>query len=179
VLVGLAAWTFGMAQRRSALGKHAWTGFALAGVTAALAVATIAAAPYDAPPSTGNVAIAAGIPSEPWSPERVGALRAAGKPVFVDFTAAWCVTCQVNEQTALNTGEAVKAFQRTGAVYLKADWTNRDNAIAKALADQGRVGVPLYLVYGKDGGAPQVLPQLLTSGLVAQALDAAARSPHP
>jgi thiol:disulfide interchange protein len=52
----------------------------------------------------------------------------------------------------------VKAFQRTGAVYLKADWTNRDDAIAKALADQGRVGVPLYLVYGTDGGAPKVLP---------------------
>ncbi|HXQ17056.1 MAG TPA: thioredoxin family protein [Caulobacteraceae bacterium] len=179
VLVGLAAWIFGMAQRRSALGKRAWSGFAIAGVSAALAVAAIAAAPYDAPPSSGNVAIAAGIPSEPWSPERVAALRAAGKPVFVDFTAAWCVTCQVNEQTALNTAEAVKAFQRTGAIYLKADWTNRDAAIAKALADQGRVGVPLYLVYGKDGGAPQVLPQLLTSGLVATALDTAAKSPHP
>ncbi len=179
VLVALAAWIFGMAQRRSALGKRAWAGFAIAGVTAALAVAAVAAAPYDPPPSTANVAIAAGIPSEPWSPERVAALRAAGKPVFVDFTAAWCVTCQVNEQTALNTAEAVRAFQRTGAVYLKADWTNRDNAIAKALADQGRVGVPLYLVYGKDGGAPQVLPQLLTSGLVATALDTAAKSPHP
>jgi thiol:disulfide interchange protein len=179
VLVGLAAWIFGAAQRRSASGKRARTVFALAGVTAALAVAAVAAAPYDAPPSTGNVAVAAGIPSEPWSPERVATLRAAGKPVFVDFTAAWCVTCQVNEQTALNTSEAVKAFQRTGAVYLKADWTNRDNAIAKALADQGRVGVPLYLVYGKDGGAPQVLPQLLTSGLVASALDDAAKSPHP
>jgi thiol:disulfide interchange protein len=179
VLVGLAAWIFGAAQRRSASGKRARTVFALAGVSAALAVAAIAAAPYDGPPSSGNVAIAAGIPSEPWSPERVASLRAAGKPVFVDFTAAWCVTCQVNEQTALNTAEAVRAFQRTGAIYLKADWTNRDNAIAKALADQGRVGVPLYLVYGKDGGAPQVLPQLLTSGLVAEALDTAAKSPHP
>jgi len=178
VLVGLAAWIFGAAQRRSASGKRARTVFALAGVSAVLAVAAIAAAPYDPPPSTGNVAIAAGIPSEAWSPERVASLRAVGKPVFVDFTAAWCVTCQVNEQTALNTAEAVKAFQRTGAIYLKADWTNRDSAIAKALADQGRVGVPLYLVYGKDGGAPQVLPQLLTSGLVADALDTAAKPPH-
>ena len=177
VLVGLAAWIFGAAQRRSASGKRARTVFALAGVSAALAVAAVAAAPYDAPPSTGNVAVAAGIPSEPWSPERVASLRAGRKPVFVDFTAAWCVTCQVNEQTALNTSEAVKAFQRTGAVYLKADWTNRDNAIAKALADQGRVGVPLYLVYGTDGGAPKVLPQLLTSGLVAAALDAADAKP--
>jgi thiol:disulfide interchange protein len=177
VLVGLAAWIFGAAQRRSASGKGARIVFALAGGSAVLALAAIAAAPYDAPPQAGNVAIAAGIPSEPWSPERVASLRAAGKPVFVDFTAAWCVTCQVNEQTALNTAEAVRAFQRTGAIYLKADWTNRDAAIAKALADQGRVGVPLYLVYGKDQGAPQVLPQLLTSGLVADALDAAARPP--
>ncbi len=178
VLVGLAAWLFGIAQRRSALGQRAWTGFAAAGLAGALAVGAVAAAPYAAPPSTGAVAIAAGIPSEPWSPERVASLRSAGKVVFVDFTAAWCVTCQVNEQTAINTAEAVKAFQRTGAVYLKADWTNRDAAIAKALADQGRVGVPLYLVYGAGDGAPKVLPQLLTSGMVAAALDAA-RSPHP
>ena len=179
VLVGLAAWIFGAAQRRSAAGRKARNVFALAGLAGVLAVAVVAAAPYGAPPqaSGASVAIAAGIPSEPWSPDRVVALRAQGKPVFVDFTAAWCVTCQVNEQTALNTAEAVKAFQHTGAVYLKADWTNRDNAIAKALADQGRVGVPLYLVYGTDGGAPKVLPQLLTSGLVAAALDAAAVRP--
>ena len=63
-------------------------------------------------------------------------------------------------------------------MLLTADWTNRDAAIAKALADQGRVGVPLYLVYGRDGGAPQVLPQLLTSGLVADALDTAAKAPR-
>jgi len=179
VLVGLAAWIFGAAQRRSASGRKARAVFALAGVAAALAVAAVAAAPYGPPAqaSGASVAVAAGIPSEPWSPDRVVTLRAQGKPVFVDFTAAWCVTCQVNEQTALNTAEAVKAFQRTGAVYLKADWTNRDNAIAKALADQGRVGVPLYLVYGAGGGAPKVLPQLLTSGLVAAALDAAAVRP--
>jgi thiol:disulfide interchange protein DsbD len=180
VLVGLAAWIFGAAQRRSASGRKARTVFALAGVAGALAVTAVAAAPYGPPAQAAgaSVAVAAGIPSEAWSPERVVALRAQGKPVFVDFTAAWCVTCQVNEQTALNTAEAVKAFQRSGAVYLKADWTNRDNAIAKALADQGRVGVPLYLVYGTDGGAPKVLPQLLTSGLVAAALDAAAVRPQ-
>ena len=96
--------------------------------------------------------------------------------MFVDFTAAWCVTCQVNEKVALDTQEAAAAFRRTGAVYLRADWTNRDGAIAKALSDEGRAGVPLYLVYGAGGGAPKVLPQLLTSGLVARALDEAARA---
>ncbi|HEX3916467.1 MAG TPA: thioredoxin family protein [Caulobacteraceae bacterium] len=175
VLVGLAAWIFGAAQRRSANGQHARVVFGLSGAAVAAAVAVLVLAPFGPAPDAANasVAVAAGIPSEPWSPERVAALRAEGKPVFVDFTAAWCVTCQFNEQVALNTKEAVAAFQRTGAVYLKADWTNRDNAIAKALADQGRVGVPLYLVYGTDGGPPKVLPQLLTSGLVAAALDAA------
>jgi thiol:disulfide interchange protein DsbD len=154
VLVGLAAWIFGAAQRRAASGAKARGVFALAGVATALAVAVLAIAPFGPPPPTAGagVAIAAGVPSEPWSPERVAALRAQGKPVFVDFTAAWCITCQVNEQVAINTGEAIRAFQRTGAVYLKADWTNRDAAIAKALADQGRVGVPLYLVYAQ--GAP-------------------------
>jgi thiol:disulfide interchange protein len=177
VLVALAAWIFGAAQRRAASGLKARSVFALAGLSVGLAIGALVAAPFGPPPqaSTASVSIAAGIPSEAWSPERLAALRAQGKPVFVDFTAAWCVTCQFNEQVALNTTEAVKAFQRTGAVYLKADWTNRDGAIAKALADEGRVGVPLYLVYGADGGAPKVLPQLLTSGLVAEALDSAAK----
>jgi thiol:disulfide interchange protein DsbD len=178
VLVGLAAWIFGAAQRRSAAGGAARGVFALSAVTVAVAVMLLAIASYGPPPAAAStsVAVAQGVPSEPWSPERLAALRAENKPVFVDFTAAWCVTCQFNEQAAINTAEAVKAFQRTGAIYLKADWTNRDAAIAKALADQGRVGVPLYLVYGADGGAPKVLPQLLTSGLVAKALDAAATS---
>ena len=175
VLVGLAAWIFGAAQRRAASGAGARGVFALSGVAVALAVAVLALAPFGPAPQTAaaGAVVAAGVPSEPWSPERVAALRAAGKPVFVDFTAAWCVTCQVNEQVAINTAEAIHAFQRTGAVYLKADWTNRDAAIAKALADQGRVGVPLYLVYAPGDGAPKVLPQLLTSGMVAQALDQA------
>jgi thiol:disulfide interchange protein len=111
------------------------------------------------------------VPFEAWSPQRLAELRAQGRPAFVNFTAAWCVTCQVNEQVALSTQEVAGAFQRTGAVYLKADWTNRDAAIARELEAHGRAGVPLYLYYPAGGAEPRVLPQLLTPGLGVEALE--------
>ncbi|MDB5457717.1 MAG: thiol:disulfide interchange protein, partial [Caulobacter sp.] len=117
-----------------------------------------------------------GLAAEVWSPERVAALRAEGRPVMVDFTAAWCVTCQVNEKVALSGAGVAKTFAATKAVYLKADWTNRDAKIAAALAEHGRAGVPLYLVYPAKGGAPAVLPQLLTEGMVIEAIEKAAAS---
>lgn len=104
--------------------------------------------------------------SETWSPERIEALRAEGRPIFVNFTAAWCVTCKVNELAALSSQRVADAFGRAGVAYLKADWTNRDEAIANALAAHGRAGVPLYLYYPPAGGAPVVLPQLLSEDLI-------------
>jgi thiol:disulfide interchange protein DsbD len=80
----------------------------------------------------------------------------------------------VNERAAFSTGEVAQAFRRSGAAYLVADWTNHSAAIAQALEAQGRVGVPLYLVYGAGGAEPKTLPQLLTPGIVAGALDQAA-----
>jgi thiol:disulfide interchange protein DsbD len=105
----------------------------------------------------------------------VAAARAAGHPALVNFTAAWCVTCQVNERVAFASPQVAQAFKRAGAVYLVGDWTNRDAAIGEALQRQGRIGVPLYLLYDAKGDPPQVLPQLLTPGAVASALDRAAR----
>jgi thiol:disulfide interchange protein DsbD len=109
---------------------------------------------------------------EPWSPERVAELRADGRAVFVNFTADWCVTCQVNERTSLSSQRIAAAFAAGEVVYLKADWTNRDATIAAALAEHGRDGVPLYLFYpaGEPGAAPIVLPQVLTEGTVLQAV---------
>jgi thiol:disulfide interchange protein DsbD len=173
VMLGLAAWLYGAAQHRRARGADAASFTVLAALAMLLSLVFVAAGHY-APPARGSVETSAGdLTSQPWSPEKLAALRAQGTPVLVNFTAAWCVTCQVNERVTFASGEVVRAFKRSGAVYLVADWTNRDGAIAKALADQGRIGVPLYLIYGVDGGPPQVLPQLLTPALVAAALDRA------
>ena len=95
--------------------------------------------------------------------------------MLVNYTAAWCVSCQVNDRVALSTRGVAEALDRNNAVYLKADWTRRDAGIAAELASFGRAGVPLYLVYGADGGDPAILPAILTEGLVVKALDAAGK----
>jgi thiol:disulfide interchange protein DsbD len=113
-----------------------------------------------------------------WSPERVAALQAEGRPVFVNFTAAWCITCLANERVALSRQEVKDAFAELKVTYLKADWTNRNSQIAMALAEQGRAGVPLYLFYpGRQGAQPEVLPQLLTPDTVVTAARRAAGKP--
>ena len=96
--------------------------------------------------------------------------------MFVNFTAAWCVTCQVNERVALSGHRVARAFARDGVTYLVGDWTKRDADIAQALAAQGRAGVPLYLMYGAGGREAVVLPQILTEGTVVAAADRAARN---
>ena len=113
---------------------------------------------------------------EPYSPERLAELRAEGRPVFVNYTAAWCISCQVNDRVALSTRAVAAAMRNNNIAYLKADWTKRDPVIAAELARYGRAGVPLYLVYGAGGGEPAILPAILTEGVVVRALDAAAKA---
>ena len=103
----------------------------------------------------------------------VAALQAEGRPVFVNLTAAWCITCKVNEQLVLRTGPVQAAFAARNLAYLKGDWTNGDPAIGALLREHGREGVPLYLVYPAGGGGPVLLPQVLTEGIVLRALEAA------
>jgi thiol:disulfide interchange protein DsbD len=105
-----------------------------------------------------------------WSSDRVAQLRQEGRAVLVNFTAAWCITCKVNEQVALATDSVRNALAARDIAYLKADWTRRDAAITAELQRHGRSGVPLYLLYPPGDGAPQVLPQLLTEGLVLKAV---------
>ena len=110
-----------------------------------------------------------------WSPETVENLVADGEAVFVNFTAAWCVTCLANERVAFSDASVQQYMADYGIVYLEADWTRRDPVIAAELARFGRSGVPLYLYYPRAGGTPVVLPQLLTPGLLLEHLKEAER----
>ncbi|MCC6195596.1 MAG: thioredoxin family protein [Burkholderiales bacterium] len=108
-------------------------------------------------------------PWQPFTPTRVSELTAANKPVFIDFTAAWCVTCQVNKRLVLNDGEVKKAFAERGVELVRADWTRRDPAITQALAALGRQGVPVYVLY-RPGKEPLLLPEVLQRQTVLDAL---------
>ncbi len=169
VLGGLLLLTFGLWLReRTRLLSPGWRRWgailslaALAG-TLALGMATDRLVA----PTNGTGAVRSGsLPSEPYSPERLAQARAEGRPVFVNMTAAWCITCLVNERVALSTAEVAQAFSESGILYLKGDWTNRDPSITAYLAAHGRNGVPLYVFY-PPGGEPKILPQILTPDLV-------------
>ena len=111
-----------------------------------------------------------------FTPERLQAELEQGHSVFVDFTAAWCLTCKFNEANVLESAEVRDAFQRHATVKLKADWTNGDPAITKLLQKFGRPGVPLYVLYPGKNEEPIVFPEVLTKGMVLEKLQTAARS---
>lgn len=108
--------------------------------------------------------------ADAWSPQAVENALKAGKPVFVDFTASWCVTCQANKIAVLDREDIREAFKQHGVVFLVADWTNQNPDITQALESFGRSGVPLYILYSPDGKTT-VLPELLTKNIVIEALD--------
>lgn len=113
---------------------------------------------------------------QPYSPTQLAAYRAQGKPVFVDFSAAWCLSCQVNERVVLDRPDIDEAFRKYGVITMRADWTNHDDTITEALKQLGRSGVPTYALYsGGSDTAPTLLPEVLTPGIVLDALKQA----HP
>ncbi|MDZ4761889.1 MAG: protein-disulfide reductase DsbD family protein [Alphaproteobacteria bacterium] len=143
-------------------------------ILAALLGPAVAAGSLVAPASQAGGLVAAEAGSEAWSPQRVAELRAENRVIFVDFTARWCATCQVNKKLAIDSNAVRKAFAEYNVAFLIADWTNRDSVIAAALAEHDRAGVPLYLVYPASGDDPLVLPQMLSPGLLVKAFKDAA-----
>jgi thiol:disulfide interchange protein DsbD len=161
VLIAMGAWMYGRAEHAPGMWR--------AVVAVILAAAGLAVAwPNTSASGPGASAqVKAGeIPWEPWSPERVAELILQGRPVFVDFTAAWCVTCQVNKRVALNNEAVVKAFADRGIVALKADWTRQDPRITATLSRLGRNAVPVYALYLPGNAQPLLLPEVLTPALV-------------
>jgi thiol:disulfide interchange protein/DsbC/DsbD-like thiol-disulfide interchange protein len=168
VLVGFAAWVFGTTQTSGMWPRRFGQAAAVVSMLAALAVLSgISEVPV------GGLAEAGGSSrAEAFTPERLAALRSAGKPVFVNMTAAWCVTCLVNERVAIGTEQVRKAFAADDVTYLRGDWTRQDPAITAFLRQNGRDGVPLYVFFPGGGGQPEVLPQILTEGTVLRLLRA-------
>ena len=157
VLISMGAWMIGQASG----------GLWRAGAALMVAIGLIAAWPGNETAVSTGASKADGW--APWSTTEIAALNAAGTPVFVDFTAAWCVTCQVNKKVVLESRAVSAAFKAKSVKLMRADWTRRDPAITRALAEFGRNGVPVYVLYA-PGKAPVLLPEILSERIVVGAL---------
>jgi thiol:disulfide interchange protein len=160
LLLGLAAALI-LAAALWWLGRRATRSVLPLGVAGAAIVAALFFIPTVAPTSAASQGLPLG--AEAFSEARLATLRKEGRPVFVYFTADWCITCKVNEKGALSSGEVERAFGQKKVAVLVGDWTRGEASIGRFLAQHGRSGVPLYLYY-EPGRAPEILPQLLTSG---------------
>jgi thiol:disulfide interchange protein len=176
VVLAFALWVF------ASFGARRWSG-GIARVAAAALVLAVGAWAWPALQSAEDSHRSeAATPSptagawQPWSPQAFARVRSEGKPVFVDFTAAWCVTCQMNKRVTLHDGAVMDAFRARQVVLMRADWTRRDPAITEALRALGRSGVPVYAMYAPQASEPQLLSEILT---VSEVRDAIARWPEP
>lgn len=161
LVLGLALWWLGARQRSS--GGSGGTNWLAIGVGVLAAVAAIGVIPSDTPAEARPASMASALGAELWSAARLAQLRQEKRPVFVYFTADWCLTCKVNERGAMASADVARAFAKGQVAVLEGDWTRGDAAISAFLAEQGRAGVPLYLFYRPDGRVEE-LPQLLTPG---------------
>ena len=181
ILIAFAIWLLRLGNQggtASSIGGWLRRGLAAAAVLLAFAAAfKIEDSPATAASASGGPAT--GVSFDGWdhySRARMTEAAAAGKPVFVDFTAAWCITCLVNERVALETTATRKAFEQAGAVKLKGDWTNRDPEITSLLKELGRAGVPLYLYWAPGADRPKILPQVLTEALIVSELTSSSQA---
>ena len=179
-LTGLAfgAWVWGRAQRRGS--RAAALGImALAVITAAFVgrEGTVGArSPTAATVDTdgGSNATSEAVVWQEYTPAALEAARASGRPVLLDFTAAWCLSCQVNERVALSTASVQRAVAAGNVIMMRADWTARDADIARVIASFGRSGIPLYVLYAADPAIkPVLLPSVLTPNIVVNAIERA------
>jgi thiol:disulfide interchange protein DsbD len=170
ILVALAAWSYQKSKFSSTVGRVIALGTAVAAVALAVVLPVQFAGDAMAAPNGGGAAASTAGEStwQPYDAARVAELSAAGKPLLVNFTASWCLTCLVNERNAFTDSQVQAVFRGKGVTLMKGDWTNRDPAITKALAEFHRAGVPLYVVYNSKPGSSEtvVLPQILTANVV-------------
>jgi thiol:disulfide interchange protein DsbD len=166
VLVAFAVWIYGQTRLARPLARALGLGSAAMGSIAAmfLAVSLTGAAPAK------SASLRSGLQYEPFTTQRLAALESMGRPVFINLTASWCVTCLFNERVALDNDEVRQAFGERGVVPLKGDWTSQNPEITHFLQQFGRSGVPLYLYYNGKGGEPTMLPQILTAATVLDAI---------
>lgn len=180
VLLGLALWLYGLGQAQRIRGGKARLVALYYGGSVFCILLVLAGLPVfqEMSPDHAQLSRRAGsvitgmqekAPVEPFSTMRLSALRAEGRPVFVDMTASWCITCIVNERVALNTNRVQEVFRKHNILTLRGDWTNRDKAITAWLRAQGRDGVPLYIYYPPHGAGRQ-LPQILTPARILESL---------
>ncbi|MDP8222508.1 MAG: thioredoxin family protein [Candidatus Lernaella stagnicola] len=174
-LLGFASWLYG---RFGSILRERAVRLTVAVVAIAIALgggATLLR--FEPPAVAGQIAVAPdGIPWQRWSEDSVTNLVADGKTVFVDFTAAWCWTCKVNEKAVIESEEVKNTIKQLGIIPLKGDYTNRDPEITDFLKRHGKAGVPVYAVIGpKNGGKPVILPEVLTKDLLINALNSAAK----
>jgi thiol:disulfide interchange protein len=169
ILISFAAWLHQKTRLISRWGQRLGTVVALVILGLSLSLAQLAT-PDSAPIAQGTNQ--QGI-WQPYNEARLTELRSSGTPVFVNFSASWCISCLVNERVVLSQPEIIAAFESKGVALLKADWTTRNPAITKALESFGRSGVPLYLLYPKlaKSSEPIILPQKLSKSDIIRAVE--------
>jgi thiol:disulfide interchange protein DsbD len=169
LILGFCAWVYGILPGASS--RVRWVVLILLAGFLAISSPLILKKIVESAPSSPFSGSREGIDWVAYSPEAIRSYREQGKPVFLDFTASWCLTCQFNEKTAINVPAVRSLIREKGIIAMRGDWTNSDPAITAALKSFGRVGVPLAVYYpAGQGSSPVVLPELLTEKIVLDAI---------